>query len=219
MAGDMTGRTLIFAALLALLLPAAQAASQAPVLPQDTMPPADTIPDEAPLPRAAFIRAMVLPGWGHYHLGEYGRGAVYMAIQVTSWAMLAKSIQRLDTARDGEAGLTALGRDSALMDLAVALHRATYEADSADARRLATIAGFDAAVAQYPGVQGARGLATSRQRHRQDWIVYTTVFTFAAAIDAYVTAHLKEFPSGITALPAADGGVRLSVRLPLGTRR
>jgi hypothetical protein len=214
MAGDMT-RTLIFAALLALLLPAAQAASQAPVLPQDTMPPADTIPDEAPLPRAAFIRAMVLPGWGHYGLGEYRRGTVYMAIQVTSWAMLAKSIQRLGEARDTETGMAALGRDSVLMDLA----RAVREADSAAARRLASVAGFEAALAEYPGLQDARSLVTSRERHRQDWIVYTIVFTFAAAIDAYVTAHMKEFPSGITAVPAADGGVRLSVRLPLGTRR
>jgi hypothetical protein len=211
----MTGRILLIAALLALLLPTAETAAQVRILPRDTIPPADTIPQEAPLPRAAFVRAMVLPGWGHYSLGEYGRGSVYLAIQVTSWAMLAKSIQRLGQARDTEIGIAALGRDSVLMDLA----RAVQEADSAAARRLTSLAGFEAALAAYPGLQDARSLVTSRERHRQDWIVYTTVFTFAAAIDAYVTAHLKEFPSGITALPAADGGVQVSFRLPLGTRR
>jgi hypothetical protein len=219
MAGEMSRGPILVAVLLALLVPALHAAAQAPVLPQDTMPPADTIPSEAPVPRNAFLRAMVVPGWGHYGIGEYRRGTVYLAIQATSWAMLAKSIRRLDAARDIEAGITPLARDSVMADLALALQRAAQSADSADARRLASISGFNAALAQYPGLQGARDLVDSRKRHRQDWIVYTTVFTFAAAIDAYVTAHLRDFPQEITAVPAADGGVRLGVRLPLGTRR
>jgi hypothetical protein len=201
--------------LLALLLPAAPASGQVPVLPQDTLPPADTIPSEAPSPRAAFIRAMVVPGWGHFAVGEYRRGVVYAALQVTSWAMLAKSIQRLDTARDAETALTQPARDSVLAELS----RAVMSADTARARQLVSLPGFEAALATYPGLQDARNLALSRRRHRQDWIVYTTVFTFAAAIDAYVTAHLRDFPQEISAGPSGDGGVLLVVRLPAGGKR
>jgi hypothetical protein len=203
-------RTFVMAVLCVLLLPTARAAAQTVVLPQDTLPPADTIPREAPSPRNAFLRAMVVPGWGHFGIGEYRRGAVYLGIQATSWAMLAKSINRLDEARDMAGMLERAGRDSLALAMA---------ADTALARELSDPLRYERELAEYPGLQGFRDLANARRRHRQDWIVYTTVFTFAAAIDAYVTAHLKDFPEGITVAPAADGGVRLGLQLPLGTRR
>jgi hypothetical protein len=79
--------------ILLLLLSAAPASAQDPVLPPDTMPVADTIPQELPSPRAAFARAMVIPGWGHVYVGEYRRGAVYFALQSTSWFMLVKTLR------------------------------------------------------------------------------------------------------------------------------
>jgi hypothetical protein len=203
-------RHIMLAALCALLLPASPARGQGVVLPQDTIVPADTIPSEAPSPRAAFIRAMVVPGWGHFGIGEYRRGAVYLGLQATSWAMLVTTINRLDTARDAVRTIEAAGRDSLF---------ALMAADTALARELEDPFRFDQVLATYPGLLDARNLAGARRRHRQDWIVYTTVFTFAAAIDAYVTAHLKDFPQGITVAPAADGGLRLGMQLPLGTRR
>jgi hypothetical protein len=206
----MTLRPIVIAALCALLLPIAPAAGQGVVLPQDTIVPADTIPSEAPSPRAAFIRAMVVPGWGHFGIGEHRRGAVYFGLQATSWAMLLKTINRLEAARDAASILEGAGRDSLFAAMA---------ADTALARELEDPLRFDLVLATYPGLRDARNLAGARRRHRQDWIVYTTFFTFAAAVDAYVTAHLKDFPQGITVAPSADGGVRLGLQLPLGTRR
>jgi hypothetical protein len=96
---------------------------------------------------------------------------------------------------------------------------AAMAADTAVARQLSDPAAFDDALLEYPGLANARGLASSRRRHRQDWIVYTIVFTFAGAIDAYVAAHLKDFPGDFTAAPAPGGGATLQMSLPVGRRR
>ncbi|HSJ05949.1 MAG TPA: hypothetical protein VK936_04555 [Longimicrobiales bacterium] len=176
----------------------------------DTLPVADTIPREGRRPLGAFFRAMAVPGWGHVSIGEYRRGAVYFALQASSWAMLGKTIHKLNDVKDRERRLAALGRDS--LDALMA-------ADTAIARELEDPAAYEAALLEYPGVSGARALIVSRQRHRQDWIVYTVVFTFAAAIDAYVTAHLSDFPAEVTAVQASDGGVAVGLRVPVGAKR
>jgi hypothetical protein len=209
----MTGRLICCFAITAILAVAtgtAPSAAQEPVVTEDMLPPVDSIAPEAPLPRAAFVRSMILPGWGHFSIGEHRRGAVYATLQTTSWLMLAKTMNRLGDARDIERALAAAGSDSLRLLMA---------ADTAVARQLEDPAAFERALAQHPGLADAGSLVRSRQRHRQDWIVYTIVTTFASAIDAYVTAHLSDFPREIAARPTADGGLALSVRLPLGFGR
>ena len=78
------------------------------------------------------------------------------------------------------------------------------------ARRAASAA----ALLTYPGLQNARNLESSREEQRQDWIVYTAVFTFIAAVDAYVTAHLQDFPAEVSTSRSSDGGVSIGVRVP-----
>jgi hypothetical protein len=177
--------------------------------PDTLVPGAD--PDTPPglLPRTAFIRALILPGWGHFSMSETGRGVTYAVLQTASWAMLVTTMHRLGEVRDIERGLVRLAADS--LDRAMA-------ADSALARRLQSPVAYEEALLTYPGLRDARALARSRQRHRQDWIVYTMVTTFAAAIDAYVTAHLADFPAEITA-SRSGSGVYLGVRVPAGARR
>jgi hypothetical protein len=206
----MSPRLILLCVLSGLLLPAVPAAAQDPVLGPDSLPVADTIPDEAPVPRGAFIRAVLVPGWGHAHIDEPARGAVFFALQGASWYMLMKTASRLENARDVERRLTRLGRDSVYIAMAT---------DTATARRLSSPAAFDDAVASFPGLERTSGLVESRERHRQDWIVYTLVFTFAAAVDAYVTAHLKEFPADFTASPAPGGGAVLRLSVPVGSVR
>jgi hypothetical protein len=202
-------RLILFFALAAAAL-ARPASAQEPVFAPDTLPPADTIPREAPLPRAAFIRALVVPGWGHFGMGEYRRGLVYAALQGTSWVMLGTTMNRLSDARADDRTLTVVARDSVFGAMA---------ADTAVARRLSDPVAFEEAVAQHPDLAGVRALVLARERHRQDWIVYTVVFTFAAAIDAYVTAHLRDFPVEVSAAPTRGGGMVLGLRLPLGAQR
>lgn len=207
----MTRRLLFVSVLLAALLPALPAAGQEPV-PPDTLPvvDVDTATSTGPRPRSVFIRAMILPGWGHASIGEYRRGAVYFTLQASSWAMLGKTIHKLNDVRDRERGLALLARDS--LDALIA-------ADTTAARELEDPLAYEEALLEYPGIAHARSLIQSRRRHRQDWIVYTVVTTFAAAIDAYVTAHLADFPRDVTAVPTADGGVALSIRVPIGAKR
>jgi hypothetical protein len=203
--------TLFAGALLAAFFTTAprDAAAQVPV-PDTVVVVADTIPQGFAVPRGALIRALVVPGWGHLYVGTPRRAAVFATLQGASWFMLGRTIHRHGTARDAERAAEAVARDS----LATAM-----AADTALARQLADPFRFQQALDQNPGFASARALADSRGRHRQDWIVYTVAFTFAAAIDAYVAAHLAEFPADLTAAPGSDGGVSIGLRFSPGLRR
>lgn len=174
--------------------------------PADTLP-ADTIPGENTAPRNAFIRALILPGWGHFYIGSPGRGAFYVATEGASWYMLVKTLKKLSEARDKQNVQVGLATDSL---------RALMANDSLANVRLADAEAFNTALGQHAGVAHARGLVNSRTTQRQDWVTYTLFFTFASAVDAYVTAHLKGFPGEIAATPGMDGSLSLRVQLPLG---
>jgi hypothetical protein len=205
-------RCVLFLLAALLLLPFTTRPAAAQVMPPDTLSPvAEPIPPEGPRPRSAFIKALAVPGWGHFSVGAHRRGVVYATIQGTSWAMLLTTMNRLETARDAERAIEAVAVDSVAAAMA---------ADTVLARRLGNdrIA-YEAALLTYPGLQGSRDLAVSRQRHRQDWIVYTLVFTFASAIDAYVAAHLADFPVEVSATRSRDGSTALRFSVPVGSVR
>jgi hypothetical protein len=206
----MLRRLILSTVCLAGLLSSAPARAQDPVLEPDTMPVADTIPRELPSPRAAFVRAMLVPGWGHVYTDEYTRGAVYFSLQSTSWFMLVKTIRRLNDVQDREGRLT---------DLAVDSLEAAMAADSILAEQLQDPDAYEDALLTYPGLRDTRKLVRARRQQRQDWITYTLFFTFAAAVDAYVTAHLKDFPADIIAEPSVGGRLNLGVQIPVGSRR
>jgi hypothetical protein len=207
---DMVRRLIVCVSCLSGLLAGTVALAQDPVLAPDTMPVADTIPRELPSPRAAFVRAMLVPGLGHFYVGEYRRGAVYFTLQSTSWFMLAKTLRRLGEVKDRDGLLTGLAEDS----LAAAM-----AADSALAEELQDLEAYENALLTFPGLRDTRLLVRARKQQRQDWITYTLFFTFAAAVDAYVTTHLKDFPADVTARPAGDGGMSFSVHIPVGGTR
>jgi hypothetical protein len=204
---DMLRRLTFGAACMAQLAAAAPALAQ--VLEPDTMPVADTIPSELPSPRAAFVRALLVPGLGHAYVGEYTRGGVYFSLQSTSWFMLVKTLRRLGDVKDRDGALTALAVDS--VDAAMA-------ADPDLAEQLQDPEAYENALITYPGLRNTRLLVSARKQQRQDWIAYTLFFTFAAAVDAYVTAHLKDFPADVTAQPSGDGGMSIGAHIPVGSR-
>jgi len=171
---------------------------------------ADTVQvDEGPSPRGAFLRSLALPGWGQLYVGTPTRAAVFIGLQTTSYAMLTQSVRRLDAIRDDERLRVAPVRDSILVAAAT---------DTALARRIEDPFTFDELIGQHPDVASARSLIRARTRHRQDWITYTLVFTMASAIDAFVAAHLANFPAAIDAEPRPDGGVSLRLTVPAGRR-
>ena len=211
----MTRRLVLVGALLAVLVAAAPPAvhAQDPVLRPDTIEGvADTIPREFPVPRGAFIRALLVPGWGHLYIHAPKRGAVYFALQSTSWFMLIKTIRKLNDVRDEVALRESAASDS--LDLLL-------EQDTMKARQFReNPALYEQEIVRIdPELEGKRNLVVSRRRHRQDWIVYTLFFTFAAAADAYVSAHLMDFPGEITTSRSPDGGFAIGLQLNVGGRR
>ena len=99
---------------LAILLPLAVLALAAPARAQvtpDTARPLqvrDTTPaarrDTAQRryrisPRGAFLRSLVLPGWGQSAIGAPGRGAVYFGLEAGSLWMVYKSDRKLQESR------------------------------------------------------------------------------------------------------------------------
>lgn len=88
------------------LLAPAPAAAQDPApdsvrapQPRDARPPQpDTLPPRIS-PRGAFLRSLVLPGWGQSELGATGRGGVYFTLEAGSLWMWFKTNQKLREAR------------------------------------------------------------------------------------------------------------------------
>jgi len=104
-------RLLLALALVAACLAPRAAAAQEPV-PRDTVRApiqirGDTVaavPDSLLRisPRGAFLRSLVLPGWGQSELGATGRGGVYFLLEAGSLWMVLKSHQKLQEAKDIE---------------------------------------------------------------------------------------------------------------------
>jgi hypothetical protein len=176
----------------------------------DSLVVADTIPKEDHSARNAFVRALIIPGWGHYSIGAYKRGTVFVALEGTSWFMLTKTLAKLNRAEDRNKLFRAAATDS--------LER-LMAADTAIKRQLSDTARFNAAVALNPNVSNSASLVSSRKNQRQDWITYTLFFTMASAVDAYVAASLRDFPVGLSAVPRPDGAVAVGLTLHGGLRR
>jgi hypothetical protein len=96
---------------------------QVPVADTVPVPLADTLPAPAEperSPRGAFLRSLVLPGWGQAWVGAPVRGGVYFTMEVGSLWMTYKSRQKLLEARQEqqwlrESGQLPLGEESALV--------------------------------------------------------------------------------------------------------
>ncbi len=161
-------------------------------------------------PGNAFYRSLLIPGWGQASAGAYVRGGTFFALQSASAYMMLKTMSRLADAREIE-----VRRVSAATDSLQALIRANPQ----DSIRLSDPVRFLAALDSVPGLQQIRGLIDSRKEQRQDWITYTLVLTLASGIDAFVAAHLANFPAAVEATPRVGGGANLEVRFPLGRMR
>lgn len=183
--------------LLVLLL---VSASAVPAIGQDTLGVADTTARRFP-PGKALMRSLILPGWGQFSVGAYTRGAFFAAAQGSSYYMLVRTDSRLDDAREKHRVQRALARDSILAMPDVDTANLELRIDSVDA------------------VIARRSLVNSRKRHMQDWITYTLFFTLASGVDAFVAAHLADFPVEVGAEPQANGSVDVRFTVPLPSRR
>lgn len=154
-------------------------------------------------PGGAFLRSLVLPGWGHVIAGAPARGAFYFTAQAGAVWMLGKSIQ---------------GRREAQRFRAeeARIVRARHEAAGVSSLdSLAAFVRLDEEVAAWDG------LIDSRAQQVEDWIALGIFVMLLSATDAFVAGHLMDRPEPLTldVAPRPGGAWQFSVSLnPPGLR-
>ena len=168
-----------------------------------------------PSPGGAFLRSVLVPGWGQAAYGAYFRGGIYFGAEAGSWFMLLKTRAKLGEARNLERWRVRVARDSALAMIAANDSLAAHYAERPDELEAAV----RLAVEDDAGVVSIRNLVDARKEQREDWLVLTLFWMLASGIDAFVNAHLSDFPARVNAQPRPDGGVDLGITLPIGGQR
>lgn len=85
-------------------------AAQRPVTPPDSTAPPVAPAQPAPVvadsshisARGAFLRSLVLPGWGQAYVGSAGRGVIYFSLEAGTLWMNYKTRRQLAAARERE---------------------------------------------------------------------------------------------------------------------
>ncbi len=163
----------------------------------------DDFPKNRVSARGAFIRSLLIPGWGQSAAGSPGRGAFYFGMEGASLWMILKTFKTLDTAK------------THLKSAEVAVRRelgSTQGLVGAD---------LDEAVQNDSNVKSAATLVEDRSQQREDWIAAGMFFLLFGAADAFVTAHLEDFPEPLKARieTSSELGVGLSFSVPLNLFR
>lgn len=158
--------------------------------------------DELPVsPRGAFLRSLVLPGWGHLSADAPGRAAFYIAAQGgTAW-MLGKSILRRSSARRF--------RDAEFRMVWDELQARGVQ--SPDSLRVQAL--DDARVERWQELVDIRG------EQVEDWLALGIFLSLLGATDALVAAHMADYPEPLTfdVVPRGPtGGWEVRFRLPIG---
>jgi hypothetical protein len=157
-------------------------------------------------PRGAFIRSGIIPGWGHSKVGAHGRGAFYFLVESISAFMLVKT--------QGQLGLA---RDKREMWESVAIAR--LQAQGSD---IVDPLDLEAEISEDPDyeslwghVADLRGLEEARSGQREDWMALGLFFLFLGGADAYVSAHLAEFPGAVEIDATPTGGMEVGFSIPV----
>ena len=146
----------------------------------------------------AFLRSVLIPGWGQATVGSPNRGAFYFGVESLSLWMILKTSKTLASARD----IAALRRAEA--------QARVIEEGTVDPLEI------EGLVDQDETVQNAEDLAELRAQQREDWLAVGIFFLFLGGADAFVAAHLAEFPVPLeTAIrPLPNAGVEVVFSLP-----
>ena len=150
-------------------------------------------------PSGAFLRGALIPGWGHTATGSLTRGAFYFSVEALAGWMVFKTQQRLGVAQD----------QAALWE-----ERVTAELM---AQGITEFEALDAALQDNEQVARFRGLVDARQEQREDWLAVAIFTLLLSGVDAFVSAHLGDFPEPLTVEGDPGGGtVEVALRLPVG---
>ena len=187
--------------LIGLVLPWGQPVSAQEVTGEDVAPDSLVLPDSLtrhPGPAGAFLRGALIPGWGHAATGSLTRGAFYFGIEAASGWMVFKTWRKLNVAREQ----VALWED-----------RVTARLMSEGVTEQAEI---DAELDQHQEIARLRELADSRREQREDWAAVAIFFLLMSGVDAFVSAHLQDFPEPLTVEGDPGGTISVTFRVPVG---
>ncbi len=164
-------------------------------------PAADTV--EAPpstgrpSPGGSFLRSLLVPGWGQAASGSYGRAAFYFLASAGNAWMAYKTNSLRGIARRRQ-GLVEDARTAELL-------RSGVEPDAVEQM-----------LAEDERIEDIRLLADARDEQMEDWIALTVFFVLFGGADAFVSAHLADFPAPLTVEPVAGpSGTAFEVGLSL----
>jgi hypothetical protein len=152
-------------------------------------------------PRGAFLRSLVIPGWGHAEVASYARGAFYFTFEAASVFMILKTRYSLSRARD---------RNRLLEATTTARLQAAGITDPGE---------LETALGEDPAVEDSRALVEARENQREDWVALGLFLLLLGGADAYVSAHLADFPAALEINTAPNGGMQIGVSLPLNLTR
>ena len=143
------------------------------------------------------MRSLAVPGWGQVAAGAPERGTFYFAVESMGLWMVLKTSKTLGSARD----ILAMRRLDAEERLI-----AEGAVDPVD---------LPAAIDADQGVADAFNLEQLRAQQREDWITFGVFFLLLGGADAFVAAHLADFPEPLEPVvrPLPDMGVELGFRL------
>jgi len=184
---------------LAVTPTSARAQDPAPDVPsQEAAEPDSTSGPERHNAGGAFLRSILIPGWGQAKVGSPNRGAFYFGVESISLWMVMKTTKTLGSAQD----ISTFRRSEAEARII-----AGGETDPEEIARL---------VDEDEVVQNADDLVEIRSQQKEDWLAFGIFFLFLGGADAFVAAHLADFPQPLeTAIrPLPDMGVELAFSVP-----
>jgi hypothetical protein len=157
-------------------------------------------PGRAPhVRRGAFLRSIVIPGWGQAAFGAYTRGGIYFSGWTGNWFMNFKNQVRLD--RGPQPAGPPHRADPRRSD-----RRAPRRTPTPCARSWTPPTSSRATVRPTPSASDLQDLVRSREQQREDWIAWSLFWLLASGVDAFVTAHLSDFPAAIDLEPQGPDG-------------
>lgn len=157
----------------------------------------DSVPP-GPSPTGAFLRGALIPGWGHAASGSLTRGAFYFGFEAAAGWMVFKAARRLRVARE---------------QVAVWEERVTAQLE----REGITDPGeIETELGRHEEVVRLRGLVDGREEQREDWVAVAVFTLLMSGVDAFVSAHLRNFPDPLTIEGSPDGTIEVAIRVPVG---
>ena len=147
-------------------------------------------------PGGAFLRAVLVPGWGHVSIGANARAGAYFAIESAVAYGIIRTRRRIS-----EAASRANFREFLLReDLTTK--------GITDPNQIENALESDATLADL------KSLGESRSDQQEDLVAFGLFLLFLSGADAFVSAHLKDFPDPI----AIEGGPTNDGRLEIGLK-